>query len=115
MKKGMAEKAKQSRRRTVKEKAVIDRIEDGEIAVVIVEDKEQSQLDLDASRLPEGARGDGDHLLLTFKIGSDGKTRTLKKIEAAPASRAAAEERVQALQQRLEKLSGTTGQKDFKL
>ncbi|MCA1626802.1 MAG: DUF3006 domain-containing protein [Acidobacteria bacterium] len=115
MKKRMAEKAKQPRRRTLKERAVIDRIEDGEIAVVIVEDKEQSQIDLHVSRLPADARDDGDHLLLTFEFGSDDKTRTLKKIEAAPQSRAAAEERVTSLQQRLEKLSGTAGQKDFKL
>jgi len=113
---GMAKKEKQPRSaRTVKEKAVIDRIEDGEIAVVILEDEAQSQLDLHVSHLPAEARADGDHLWLTFEIGADRQTRTLKKIEAAPQSRAAAEERVTSLQQRLEKLSGTVGQKDFKL
>lgn len=108
------EKPKQSAR-TKKIPAVVDRVEDGDVAVVMLEDDTRAQLDLHVSHLPEEARADGDHLLLTFKIEADGQTRTLKKIEAAPQRRAAAEDRVRRMQDRLEKLSDKAGQKDFKV
>ncbi len=112
----MAETVKPKQRaRTKKFPAVIDRIEDGDMAVVILEDDTRARLDLHVSRLPTDARSDGDHLLLTFEISADGETRTLKKIEAAPQRRAKAEDRIKQMQERLEKQSDTAGQKDFKL
>ena len=74
------------RRRAVKLRAVIDRLEDDDTAVLYVGDDERAQVDLPASLLPRGAEG-GDHLLIT--------------IEVTPESRGAAEERIKALQQRL--------------
>ncbi len=83
-----------------KTKAVIDRIEDGGTAVVQVGEDSAALVQLPASLLPDGA-SDGDHLTITVRLERD--------------SRAAAEERIRALQERLEKRSGTEGKKDFKL
>ena len=94
--------AEDSEKRTdsKKTKAVVDRIEDGGTAVVRVGDDKGDLVDLPVSLLPDGA-SDGDHLTITVKMER--------------ASRASAEERVRALQERLEKRSGTAGKKDFKL
>lgn len=81
-------------------RAVIDRIEDGGMAVLLLDDDEKTKLDLPAALLPEGA-GDGDHLRITIA-----KDRT---------SRAAAEGRVKKLQEQLVQQSGTQEQTDFKL
>jgi len=80
--------------------AVIDRIEDNDIAVILVGDDEREQIDLPVALLPDGA-SDGDHLRLTIRLD--------------PESRSAAEEKVKKLQDELEKRSGTKGQKNFKL
>lgn len=79
-------------------KAVVDRIEDGGKAVVLVGDDEGESFDLPASLLPEGAEG-GSHLLITVTLDE--------------AARKSAEDRVKALQEKLEKRGG--GQKSFKL
>jgi hypothetical protein len=80
--------------------AVIDRIEDNDIAVILVGDDEREQIDLPLALLPDGA-SDGDHLRLTIRLD--------------PESRSASEEKVKKLQDELEKRSGTKGQKNFKL
>lgn len=99
---------------TIKLRAVVDRIEDGDIAVLSIEDEQRTQMDIPASRLPQGT-GDGDHLILKFKVEEDGGKRTLVSITVDKNSRAAAAARVKELQEQLEKLSGTAGKKDFKL
>jgi hypothetical protein len=80
-------------------RAVVDRIEDGGAAVLFVGGDEGAQVELPASLLPEGA-GSGSHLLVTVVLDED--------------ARRAAEERVRALQEKLEKRGGG-GRKNFKL
>jgi hypothetical protein len=80
-------------------RAVVDRIEDGGTAVILVGENEH-KVELPASLLPEGAEG-GSHLSVTFALDE--------------ASRKEAEERVKALQEKLEKRGGGEGQKSFKL
>ena len=91
--------------------AVVDRIEDGGVAVLSLGDGKKT-LDVPLSRLPDGA-ADGDHLRLTFdgEPGAD----TLKRVSKDEGSRAAAAERVSKMQERLERLGGAQGKKDFKL
>ncbi len=96
-------------------RAVIDRIEDGDIAVLSLEDEAKSQLDVPLEQLPEDANSDGDHLLLKFDVDPQSGERTLKSVEAAPQARAAASERIRKMQERLARLSGAADKKDFKL
>ena len=79
-------------------RAVIDRIEDGGTAVLLAGD-EELKVELPASLLPEGAES-GSHLSLTVALDE--------------AARGEAEERVKALQEKLEKRGGE-GRKNFKL
>ena len=81
-------------------RGVIDRIEDGGTAVVLVGEDENTKVELPASLLPEGAEG-GSHLVINVSLDE--------------ASRKEAEERVKALQEKLEKRGGGEGQKSFKL
>ena len=69
-------------------RARIDRVEDGGTAVVQLGDDKANLVDLPAELLPEGA-ADGDHLVITVRLARE--------------SRAAAEDRIRALQERLEK------------
>jgi hypothetical protein len=96
-------------------RAVIDRIEDGDIAVLSFDDEAKSQLDVPRARLPRNANSNGDHLLVKFDVDQQSGARTLKSIKAAPAERAAAAERITKMQERLQRMSGTTDKKDFKL
>ena len=80
-------------------RAVIDRIEDGGTAVLLVGEDEH-KVELPASLLPEGAES-GSHLSINVTLDE--------------ASRKEAEERVKALQEKLEKRGGGEGQKSFKL
>jgi hypothetical protein len=89
-------KSKTSRRT----RGVIDRIEDGGTAVVLVGEDESVTVELPASLLPEGAEA-GSHLSINIVLDED--------------SRKAAEDRVKALQEKLEQRTGTYGQKSFKL
>ncbi|HWS53892.1 MAG TPA: DUF3006 domain-containing protein [Pyrinomonadaceae bacterium] len=73
--------------KTKRTRAVVDRVEDGGTAVVLVGDEEVS-VDLPASMLPAGA-GDGSHLVITVRLDE--------------ASRASAEDRIRALQEKLER------------
>jgi len=91
--------------------AVVDRIEDGRIAVLSLGDGKQ-MLDLPLSRLPEGTT-DGDHLRLTFD--GEPSEQTLTRAVKDRQSRADAEERVRKLQERLSRAGGAKGKKDFKL
>ena len=88
-------KVDQSRR----ERAVVDRIEDDGTAVVLVGEDEH-KVELPASLLPEGAES-GSHLSITLALDE--------------ASRKEAEDRVKALQEKLEKRGGGEGKKSFKL
>ena len=80
-------------------RAVIDRVEDNGVAVLLVGD-EETKVELSASLLPEGAEG-GSHLVINVSLDE--------------ASRKEAEDRVKALQEKLEKRGGSEGQKSFKL
>jgi hypothetical protein len=95
--------------------AVIDRIEDGDIAVLSLDDEAKSQLDVPRAQLPEDANSDGDHLLLKFDVDAKSGERTLKSVEAAPQARAAAEDRIRRMQERLARMSGAADKKDYKL
>lgn len=79
---------------------VIDRIEDGGMAVLLLDDDKRTQLDFPAALLPKGA-SNGDHLRIIIT-----RERGL---------RAAAEERIRKLQERLSQTGGEQEQKDFKL
>lgn len=80
-------------------RAVVDRIEDGGVAVLLVGEDEQ-KVELPAALLPEGADA-GSHLSIEVSLDE--------------ASRREAEERIKALQEKLEKRGGGEGQKSFKL
>ena len=80
--------------------AVIDRLEDNDLAVVLVGEDESAQVDWPVSLLPEGAQ-DGDHLRIMIELDED--------------SRRASEKRVKELRERLLKSSGAPDKKDFKL
>ncbi len=80
-------------------RAVVDRVEDGGTAVLHVGEDEATRVELPASLLPEGSE-DGSHLTLTVALDE--------------AARREAEERVKALQEKLEKRGGE-GRKNFKL
>jgi hypothetical protein len=79
-------------------RAVIDRIEDGGTAVLLA-GEDELKVELPAALLPEGAEG-GSHLVLNISLDET--------------SRKEAEERVKALQERVEKRGGE-GRKNFKL
>jgi hypothetical protein len=78
--------------------AVVDRVEDGGAAVLLVGDDE-TKVELPASLLPEGTES-GSHLLINLTLDA--------------AAREAAEDRVKALQEKLEKRGGE-GRQNFKL
>jgi hypothetical protein len=79
-------------------RAVIDRIEDGGTAVLLFGEDEH-KVELPAALLPEGAES-GSHLLINLTLDED--------------AREAAEGRVKALQEKLEKRGGE-GRQSFKL
>ncbi|HEX8355099.1 MAG TPA: DUF3006 domain-containing protein [Pyrinomonadaceae bacterium] len=81
-------------------RAVVDRIEDGGTAVLHVGEDEGTKVELPASLLPEGAES-GSHLVINLSLDEG--------------SRKAAEDRVKALQEKLERRGGDGGgQKNFK-
>ena len=99
----------------VEVRAVVDRIEDGDIAVLSLDDEAKSQLDVPREQLPEDANSDGDHLLLKFDVDARSGERTLKSVKAATAARDAAEARIKKMQERLARLGGAPDKKNFKL
>ena len=96
----MSKDQDQRRSRSVTIHAVIDRIEDNEMAVILLGDDEKEKIDLPVSFLPAGV-SDGDHLRIQITLDEE--------------SRAAAENRIRKLQDELEQKSGTKGKKNFKL
>jgi hypothetical protein len=86
----------------VEVRAAVDRIEDNDVAVLMLEDEAKSQLDLPREQLPEDANSDGDQLLLKFEVdAASGERTVLKSIKAAPAARAEASDRIKKMQERL--------------
>ena len=81
-------------------RAVVDRIEDGRVAVLHVGEDEETKVEVPASLLPEGAEG-GSHLVINVSLDEG--------------SRKASEDRVKAMQEKLEKRGGGEGKKSFKL
>jgi hypothetical protein len=81
-------------------RAVIDRIEEGDVAVLMVGEDGKTQMEIPISLLPEGAK-DGDHLRIHISLDRP--------------SRSGAEERIKKLQDELKGRSGTADKKDFKL
>ena len=81
-------------------RAVVDRIEDGGVAVLHVGEDEETKVELPASLLPAGAEG-GSHLVISVSLDDEARKKS--------------EDRVKALQERLEKRGGGEGQKNFKL
>ena len=96
---------------SVEVRAVVDRVEGEGVAVLSLEGY-QATLDVPLARLPEGT-SDGDHLRLTF----DGEptARSLTEASLDHKARASAQDRVSRMQERLERLGGAAGKKDFKL
>lgn len=80
--------------------AVIDRIEDNGMAVVLLGDDEKQQIDLPVAFLPNGA-SDGDHLRISITLDKQARAEAL--------------DNVKKLQDELTQRSGTQDQKDFKL
>jgi hypothetical protein len=80
--------------------AVIDRIEDDGMAVILVGDDEKTQIDLPISLLPENVE-DGAHLQISITLDEK--------------SRAVAQARIKQLRDDLENESNTQGQQNFKL
>jgi Protein of unknown function (DUF3006) len=100
-KEGMADRDDQPKRAASRQmRAEIDRIEDNEMAVLLVGDDGKTQLDVPLALLPEGA-SDGDHLRITFALDK--------------ASSESASNRIKKLQDKLAQAGGAEAQKDFKL
>jgi hypothetical protein len=93
--KGLGDEAKS--RQTV---GVVDRIEDGDWAVVHIGEDESFSLDLPVSLLP---------------AGTEAGSRLVIQISRDDEATGAARDRISDLQERLEKRSGSAGQKNFKL
>jgi hypothetical protein len=97
----MADRDDQPKRAASKQiRAEIDRIEDKDVAVLMVGDDGKTQLDFPLALLPEGA-SEGDHLRLTITLDKESKD--------------AASNRVKKLQDKLAQAGGAEEQKDFKL
>lgn len=75
----MSDKDSESATRTATIHAVIDRIEDNDMAVILLGDDESAQIDVPVSLLPTEA-GDGDHLRITFKLDKESRDATADKI-----------------------------------
>lgn len=94
---GHQEERKKDSRKT---HAVIDRIEDDGVAVLLTGADSKTQVDVPVGLLPKGA-GAGDHLVISVTLDRS--------------SRAVAEDRIKKLQDELKQQSGAQDKKDFKL
>lgn len=94
----MADEAKNQREVTVH--AVVDRIEDGDWAVLLLGDDERGRADFPRAYLPAETR-EGTHLRLRIEIDEESQRR--------------AEEETRQLLERLQQRSRSKGKKDFKL
>ena len=81
-------------------RAEIDRIEDNKMAVLMINDDGETQLDIPLKFLPEGA-ADGDHLRISISLDKGSRRETAA--------------RVKKLQDKLAEAGGSQEQKDFKL
>lgn len=75
----MSDKEAESAARSIQFHAVIDRIEDNEMAVILLGDDEQAQLDLPVSFLPAEAT-EGDHLSIIIKLDEESRDAMADKI-----------------------------------
>ncbi len=75
----MSDKESTDDARSIRFDAVIDRIEDGDMAVILLGDEEQ-QLDLPVAFLPAEAEG-GDHLNITIKLDAEARDSMQDKIK----------------------------------
>ncbi|HKS26832.1 MAG TPA: DUF3006 domain-containing protein [Pyrinomonadaceae bacterium] len=91
---------KEHKEESSRTRAVIDRIEDGRIAVLLIGEDGKTRVDVPLSLLPEGA-SDGDHLNISISLDRNSRTE--------------AEARIRRLQDELREQSGTDGKTDFKL
>jgi hypothetical protein len=97
----MADRDDQPKRGASKQiRAQINRIEDNDVAVLMVGDDAKTQLDFPRALLPEGA-DEGDHLRINISLDKESKD--------------AASDRVKKLQDKLAQAGSTEGQTDFKL
>lgn len=97
----MADRDDQPKRAASRQiRAAIDRIEDNEMAVLLLGDDGKTKLDIPVALLPEGA-SDGDHLRITISLDK--------------ASSDEARSRVKKLQDKLAQAGGAEEQKEFKL
>lgn len=80
---------------------VVDRIVDGETAVILLEEDDQvvDQLDVDVDRLPESARTDGGVLSVTLE--DDEVVSITSRPEETRARRESAREKLDRLSERL--------------
>lgn len=81
-------------------RAVIDRIEDNKMAVLMIGEDGKVSIDLPVALLPAGA-SDGDHLRINITLDADARSRS--------------QDKVREMQERLTKRSGGEGKKEFKL
>jgi hypothetical protein len=75
----MSDKEAESAARSNTIHAVIDRIEDNDMAVILLGDDEQAQIDMPVSFLPAEAT-EGDHLSITIKLDDDARDAMTDKI-----------------------------------
>ncbi|MER3426768.1 MAG: DUF3006 domain-containing protein [Pyrinomonas sp.] len=94
----MTDEAKDRREVTIH--AVVDRIEDGDWAVLLLGDDERGRADFPRAYLPAGS-GEGTHLRIRIEIDEESQQR--------------AEEETRRLLERLQQRSRSKGKKDFKL
>lgn len=77
----MSDKESPKDARSIKFRAVIDRIEDNDMAVVLIGDDEAAQLDVPKAFLPSDAT-DGDHLSITIKLDKESRDSMTDKIRS---------------------------------
>jgi hypothetical protein len=75
----MSDKEQKTAARSTEFRAVIDRIEDNDMAVILLGDDEKAQLDLPVSFLPKDA-SDGDHLRITITLDEESRDAMQDKI-----------------------------------
>ncbi|MBC7910621.1 MAG: DUF3006 domain-containing protein [Pyrinomonadaceae bacterium] len=77
----MSDKEQKASARSTEFRAVIDRIEDNEMAVVLLGDDEKGRLDMPVSFLPKDA-SDGDHLRFTITLDEESRDSMQDKIRS---------------------------------
>ncbi len=77
----MSHKDQKTSARSAEFRAVIDRIEDNDMAVILLGDDENARLDMPLSFLPEDA-SDGDHLRFTITLDEESRDSMQDKIRS---------------------------------